>query len=168
MHCPLVANQKVWWSIAQYRQYFLSWCRCNVVNSFKIIYKNRIINAVIFLFQKVLPLLKGILEHSYFRYFQYNPNRKCPFWDMSKEVCHSGTCGVKPCSKNEIPDAVLSSNEKQVHRWKRKLKYLREGWEPWSSGYETQNQKVVSLNPGTRCKVDIFSHYFVVKLVLFV
>jgi hypothetical protein len=68
----------------------------------------------ILFFQKLQPLLLGLLEKSYFRYFQYNPNRKCPFWDMSKEVCHSGSCGVKPCTKDNIPQAVLSSTEKQA------------------------------------------------------
>jgi Endoplasmic Reticulum Oxidoreductin 1 (ERO1) len=65
-------------------------------------------------FQKLHPLLQNLLEKSYFRYFQYNPNRKCPFWDMSKEVCHSGACGVKPCPKDKIPEAVLTSTGKQA------------------------------------------------------
>jgi hypothetical protein len=64
--------------------------------------------------QKLHPQLQKLLEKSFFRYFQYNPHRKCPFWDMSKEVCHSGACGVKPCPKDKIPEAVLSSAEKQV------------------------------------------------------
>ena len=39
------------------------------------------------------------------------------------------------------------------------VKWLRE---------ETRNQKVVSLNPGAGYWMDIFSHLFVVRIVLFV
>ena len=43
------------------------------------------------------------------------------------------------------------------------------GREPWSSGYGKRLTipKVVGLNPGTVYWMDIFSHIFVVKIVMF-
>ena len=45
-----------------------------------------------------------------------------------------------------------------------------QGREPWSSGLRegTCNQKVVSSNPGAGYWMDIFSHLFVIRIVMFV
>ena len=44
------------------------------------------------------------------------------------------------------------------------------GWEPWSSGYgrRLMFQMVMGSNPGTIYLMEIFSHLFVVKIVMFV
>jgi len=36
---------------------------------------------------------------------------------MSTAVCSSGTCGVKPCSKEAIPDALASGKVMVLSLW---------------------------------------------------
>ena len=33
--------------------------------------------------KKIYPRLKSLMAKDYFRYFQYQPTKKCPFWDSS-------------------------------------------------------------------------------------
>ena len=37
--------------------------------------------------KKIFPRLKSLLAKDYFRYFQYQPNLKCPFWEGSVGKC---------------------------------------------------------------------------------
>ena len=41
-----------------------------------------------------------------FRYFNYNPNRGCPFWDSASGKCAEKTCGVQECAADEIPSGL--------------------------------------------------------------
>ena len=40
------------------------------------------------------------------RYFNYNPNRGCPFWDSASGKCAEKTCGVQECAAHEIPSGL--------------------------------------------------------------
>ena len=53
--------------------------------------------------KKIYPRLQSLLQKNYFKYFQYNTRKKCPFWDTSLEKCSSLSCGVKSCSMADLP-----------------------------------------------------------------
>ena len=60
---------------------------------------------------KLFPRLKSLLAKDYFRYFQYNPNKPCLYWKKSMggeppEKCTSPSCGVKPCTHEELPPGL--------------------------------------------------------------
>ena len=60
---------------------------------------------------KIFPRLQSLLAKDYFKYFQYNPNKPCQFWTKSNgmeppEKCMSPTCGVKPCTTEELPPGI--------------------------------------------------------------
>lgn len=55
---------------------------------------------------KIYPRLQSILLKPFFRFFQYNPNKPCPFWDTANDKCASPNCGVKPCQPDEIPPGL--------------------------------------------------------------
>jgi hypothetical protein len=42
----------------------------------------------------------------YHRYFNYHPNRGCPFWDDASGKCASSTCAVEECKAEEIPKGL--------------------------------------------------------------
>ena len=42
----------------------------------------------------------------FIRYFNYNPNRGCPFWDSASGKCAEKTCGVQECAAHEIPSGL--------------------------------------------------------------
>ena len=44
--------------------------------------------------KKIYPRLKSLMAKDYFRYFQYQPTKKCPFWDSSSGRCASNYCQV--------------------------------------------------------------------------
>ena len=58
---------------------------------------------------KIFPRLQSLLQKDYFRYFKYNANRPCPFWNASNDQCKSPSCGVKPCTIDEIPVGLKAS-----------------------------------------------------------
>lgn len=53
--------------------------------------------------KKIYPRLQSLLQKNYFKYFQYNTKKKCPFWDTSKDKCSSLSCGVKSCPHADLP-----------------------------------------------------------------
>ena len=53
--------------------------------------------------KKILPRLQSLVQRNYFKYFQYNTHKKCPFWDTSLDRCSSMSCGVKSCSNEDLP-----------------------------------------------------------------
>ena len=60
---------------------------------------------------EIFPRLQSLLTKDYFKYFQYNPNKPCQFWTKSSgieppEKCMSPTCGVKPCTPEELPPGI--------------------------------------------------------------
>ena len=60
---------------------------------------------------EMFPRLQSLLAKDYFKYFQYNPNKPCQFWTKSSgieppEKCMSPTCGVKPCTSEELPPGI--------------------------------------------------------------
>jgi len=58
---------------------------------------------------KIFPRLKSLLDKDFFRYFEYNPNKKCPFFDearQSSDKCASPSCGVQNCPKEDLPPGL--------------------------------------------------------------
>ncbi|KAM3876838.1 ERO1-like protein alpha [Diretmus argenteus] len=58
---------------------------------------------------KLHPKLLTLLESDYFRFYRVNLNKPCPFWTDSSQ-CGLKDCAVKPCSPNEVPEGIRSSN----------------------------------------------------------
>lgn len=48
-------------------------------------------------------------QKDFFRYFKYNANKPCPYWNNTKDRCKSPSCGVKPCTVDEIPRGLMIS-----------------------------------------------------------
>ena len=46
---------------------------------------------------KIYPRLASLLAKDFFRFFQYQPYKKCPFWDPSSGKCSSSLCQVETC-----------------------------------------------------------------------
>ena len=57
---------------------------------------------------KIFPRLQSLLQKDFFRYFKYNANKPCPFWNNFADRCKNPGCGVKPCTKEEIPPGLIS------------------------------------------------------------
>lgn len=72
--------------------------------------------------QKIYPRLKSLMAKDYFRYFQYQPTKKCPFWDSSSGRCASNYCQVKNCAATDLPPGIIG--EKSSHN-----KYSKEASE---------------------------------------
>ena len=53
--------------------------------------------------KKIYPRLKSLVSKDFFRYFQYQPNKKCKFWDSSSGKCSSSYCQVKQCATTDLP-----------------------------------------------------------------
>ena len=62
---------------------------------------------------KIFPRLQSLLQKDYFRYFKYNANRPCPFWNNNDDRCKSPSCGVKPCTIDEIPKGLIDPDSCQ-------------------------------------------------------
>lgn len=56
--------------------------------------------------RKIFPRLKSLMAKDFFRYFQYQPNKKCPFWDSSSGKCASNYCQVKSCATTDLPPGI--------------------------------------------------------------
>ncbi len=59
---------------------------------------------------KIHPRLMSLLLKPYFRYFKYNPNKGCPFWDDAAGKCATENCHVRSCSDEEIPPGLKDNN----------------------------------------------------------
>ena len=58
---------------------------------------------------KIFPRLRSLLDKDFFRYFEYNPNKKCRFFSdsvVSQDKCVSPRCGVQTCSLEELPPGL--------------------------------------------------------------
>jgi len=62
---------------------------------------------------KVYPRLASLLQRDYFRYFQYQPHKKCPFWEASTGKCSSSLCQVKSCPTTDLPPGILASVQEE-------------------------------------------------------
>jgi len=62
---------------------------------------------------KIFPRLQSLLQKDFFRYFKYNANRPCPFWNSSADRCKRPTCSVKTCSIDELPPGLINDNCQQ-------------------------------------------------------
>ena len=62
---------------------------------------------------KIFPRLQSLLQKDFFRYFKYNANRPCPFWNSSTDRCKRPTCSVKTCSIDELPPGLINDNCQQ-------------------------------------------------------
>ena len=57
--------------------------------------------------KKIYPRIKSLVAKDFFRYFQYQPNKKCRFWDSSSGKCSSSYCQVKQCSTTDLPPGFI-------------------------------------------------------------
>lgn len=58
---------------------------------------------------KIYPRLQSLLVKNFFRYFQVNLKKECPFWkDDSK--CAMRYCHVESCEENSIPDGIRAAS----------------------------------------------------------
>ena len=63
--------------------------------------------------KKIYPRLKSLVSKDFFRYFQYQPNKKCKFWDSSSGKCASSYCQVKQCKTTDLPPGFFEENREQ-------------------------------------------------------
>jgi len=56
--------------------------------------------------KKIFPRLQSLLHKPYFRFFQYNDHKACPFWDAASGKCVNPNCGVKSCPEDELPPGL--------------------------------------------------------------
>lgn len=58
---------------------------------------------------KIYPRLQSLLVKNFFRYFQVNLKKECPFWvDDSK--CAMKYCHVESCEEGDIPDGIRAAS----------------------------------------------------------
>ena len=60
---------------------------------------------------KIYPRLQSILQKDYFRYFNYNAKKPCPFWNNTNDICQFKSCGVQACTPEEIPSGLKSETK---------------------------------------------------------
>lgn len=65
---------------------------------------------------KIYPRLASLLAKDFFRFFQYQPYKKCPFWDPSSGKCSSSLCQVKSCSTTDLPPGIAAHLVDQNHK----------------------------------------------------
>ena len=80
---------------------------------------------------KIFPRLQSLLAKPYFKYFQYNANKECPFWkiDTANEKCRSTNCRVKNCEPDELPPGLAPAqeqheNEPPAHKYSEEAQKL--------------------------------------------
>ncbi|XP_023330464.1 ero1-like protein isoform X2 [Eurytemora carolleeae] len=56
--------------------------------------------------KKIYPRIKSLLSKEFFRYFQYQPHKKCRFSFPSSGKCTSSYCQVKSCSADDLPPGL--------------------------------------------------------------
>jgi hypothetical protein len=73
--------------------------------------------------RRIHPLLHSLLAKDYFRYFQYQPSRPCPFWDPVAEggKCTSSYCAVQNCPATDLPPGISGQVAEQGHTQVRTL-----------------------------------------------
>lgn len=76
--------------------------------------------------RKIHPRLQSLLSKDYFRYFQYQPSRPCPFWDPVAEggKCTSSYCAVKNCPPTDLPPGLSGQIAEHGHTQVIENKYL--------------------------------------------
>lgn len=62
---------------------------------------------------KIFPRLHSLLRKDYFRYFMYNANKGCPFWNNTDGLCKNAYCGVKACTREELPPGLKGGQDKE-------------------------------------------------------
>jgi len=83
---------------------------------------------------KIYPRLRSLLTKDYFRYFQYQPNKKCPFWDPSSGKCKSSYCQVKSCSAHDLPPGLNGQMAEAGHTQVYENRYTEAAQEPLEEG----------------------------------
>jgi len=78
---------------------------------------------------RIFPRLKSLLSKDYFRYFQYHPHKKCPFWDASSGKCASNYCQVKNCATTDLPPGISGEILESGHSRVVENKYKAEAQE---------------------------------------
>uniref|UniRef100_A0A670HP84 ERO1-like protein alpha n=1 Tax=Podarcis muralis TaxID=64176 RepID=A0A670HP84_PODMU len=59
--------------------------------------------------RKIFPSLQKLLESDYFRYYEVNLKKPCPFWSDDSH-CGIRDCAVKPCPSDEVPGRIRSES----------------------------------------------------------
>lgn len=91
-------------------------CKVNTVDGFN----NR----------RIFPRLQSLLAKDYFRYFQYQPTRPCPFWDSTvMGRCTSAYCAVKSCPTTDLPPGLNGQIAENGHTQFIENKYTAEAQE---------------------------------------
>jgi ERO1-like protein alpha len=57
---------------------------------------------------KIFPRLASLLAKDFFRYFYYQPYKRCPFWDPTSGKCASSLCQVKSCPTTDLPPGIAA------------------------------------------------------------
>ena len=65
--------------------------------------------------KKIYPRVKSLVSKDFFRYFQYQPNKKCLFWDSSSGKCASTYCQVKQCPTTDLPPGFMEEAINKGH-----------------------------------------------------
>jgi len=79
--------------------------------------------------KRIFPRLKSLLAKDYFRYFQYHPYKKCPFWDATSGKCASNYCQVKNCATTDLPPGISGEIVEMVNTRVVENKYTAEAQE---------------------------------------
>ncbi len=68
--------------------------------------------------EKMFSLIQDLVKRDYFRYFMYNPAKKCLFWKQDQGHCKSPQCGIKLSSNDAMVDNTLSDEAKlEIMAW---------------------------------------------------
>ena len=67
--------------------------------------------------RRIFPRLTSLLTKDYFRYFQYQPSRPCPFWDPVAQGgrCTSSYCAVQSCAATDLPPGLSGQIAENGH-----------------------------------------------------
>ena len=86
---------------------------CDVEQCFKnLLYNVDIATIDDFNTNELFPRLQVLLRRDYFRYFQYNSKRSCPFWNETLSgKCNLVSCRVTACKVNELPLGLQFSSK---------------------------------------------------------
>jgi len=107
---------------------------------------------------QIYPRLKSILAKDYFRYFEYQPNKKCPFWDPTSGKCKSSYCQVQSCSTTDLPPGLNGQIAENGHTKIMENKYSAEAQvprRPAAAGCKTDAQDCKDTRaPGCKDTVD--------------
>uniref|UniRef100_H2XLV5 Uncharacterized protein n=1 Tax=Ciona intestinalis TaxID=7719 RepID=H2XLV5_CIOIN len=60
--------------------------------------------------EQVFPLVSQLVKRDFFRYYKVNMFKPCNYFDGDIGFCESESCGVKPCSEEDLPVGLRNGN----------------------------------------------------------